>query len=687
MSQNPLLIEHDHPFGAPPLDLLHAEHFLPAFEVALEQHRQEIRAIAEDDSEPTFENTIEGLERSGRLLHRVRDLFFNLRAAHTNDELQGVAREITPRLAAHRDEILLSAELFQRVDRVWQAREQLDLTSEQSILLDETHSAFTRGGAGLETADQDELKEINHRLSVLTVDFTENLLAANQAFELHLTDEDDLAGLPSSLRSAARAEAERRGYDQGWVFTLDKPSLIPFLQSSERRALRRHIYEAYTQRCRDGEHDNRPVIEEIAALRARRAQLLGYRSHADYVLEKNMAATPEAVDELLRRLWQPAKARAEREAEELQAQIFAEGDDFQLEAHDWWFYAERLRKSRFDFDDDALRPYFSLDAVRQGMFNIAERLFGVVFEPRQDLPVYHEEVTAYEVRDVEGRHIGLFYADDHPRPSKQVGAWMDTFRDQWLDGDTDIRPHVINVCNLARPTENRPALLSVDEVRTLFHEFGHGLHGLLARSQYRSLSGTHVPRDFVELPSQLMENWAFAPETLAEYARHYQTGEPIPTELVEKMRRAEQFNQGFATVEYLAASFLDLAWHTLNADDLEREPPKTDALEAEMMAELDPPSQISSRYRGPYFSHIFYSGYDAGYYSYIWAEVLEADAFEAFRKTGLFDPELASSYRSNILEAGHSEPPMDLYRRFRGDEPQIEPLLARRGLQAVPVEA
>ena len=685
MTQNPLLIEHDLPFDAPPLDLIHAEFFLPAFEQALEVHRREIDEIAASTQPPTFENTIEELERSGSLLHRVRDLFFNLRAAHTNDELQEVAREISPRLAAHRDQLLFNSALFQRVDRIWQSRASLELTSEQEILLEETHSAFTRGGAGLEPARQNELTEINHRLSVLTVQFTENLLAANQGFELRIDEASELAGLPESARAAARTEADRRGYDQGWVFTLDKPSLIPFLQYSEQRRLRRQIYEAYTQRCREGEHNNRPVIEEIARLRARRAQILGYKNHAAYVLEKNMAATPEAVDEFLRRLWHPAKARAQREAEELQAQIHAEGQDFQLEAYDWWFYAERLRKARYDFDDGALRPYFPLDAVRQGMFDIAGRLFGLVFEPRPDLPVYHEEVTAYEVRDLDGRHIGLFYTDDHPRPSKQVGAWMDTFRDQCLDGDTDIRPHVINVCNLARPNGDQPALLSVDEVRTLFHEFGHGLHGLLARSRYRSLSGTHVPRDFVELPSQLMENWAFEPETLAEYARHYQTGEPIPGELVEKMRRAERFNQGFATVEYLAASFLDLAWHTLSADAPEAV--ETDALEARVMAELDPPPQISSRYRGPYFSHIFYSGYDAGYYSYIWAEVLEADAFEAFREAGLFDPELASSYRRYILEKGHSEPPMDLYRRFRGGEPKIEPLLARRGLQAEPVEA
>lgn len=682
MNDNPLLIEHNLPFGAPPLDLIRAEHFPPAFDTALEEHRREIREIAERDDPATFENTIEHLEISGRLLAKVRDLFFNLRSAHTNDGIQEVARDISPRLAAHRDEILFNRALFERVSRIWQERDRLGLNSEQGILLEETYTAFTRGGAALSEHEQEELGRINHRLSVLKVQFTENVLAANRSFELKVDDPEDLSGLPQASRSAAREEAERRGYDQGWVFTLDKPSLIPFLQYAERRELRQQIFHAYTERCRDGEHDNRPVIEEISGLRARRAELLGYPSHAAYVLEKSMAATPDQVDGLLHRLWAPAKARAEQEARELQAQIRAEGGDFELEPWDWWFYAERVRKARYDFDADALRPYFELDAVRRGLFETVGKLFGLVFEQRTDLPVYHEEVKAFEVRDREGRHIGLFYTDDHPRPSKQVGAWMDTFRDQWRDRGTDIRPHVINVCNLARPTGDKPALLSIDEVRTLYHELGHALHGLLARSTYRSLSGTRVPRDFVELPSQLMENWAFAPETLPLYAKHYETGEPIPQELVDKMTRAERFNQGFATVEYLAASFLDMAWHTLPAG----QKPVTDEVEAEILDRLGIPPQILPRYRSTYFSHVFHSGYDAGYYSYIWAEVLDADAFEVFRESDLFDRELARSYRENILEKGHSEPPMDLYRRFRGADPEIEPLLARRGLQPVAAE-
>lgn len=677
-AENPLLQPSDLPFGAPPLDRIQAEHFLPAFEVGLRQQSEEIRAIVEQDAAPDFDNTIVALETSGATLGHVRDIFFNLRSAHTNDAMQEIAREITPRLSAQRDEILFNAALFQRVDAVWQRRDHLQLSGEQRMLLEETHSVFTRGGAGLSAHGQEQLGKIHHRLSVLSVRFSENVLAETQAFELKLDQESDLAGLPAAVRSAAAEEARRRGHDAGWVFTLDKPSWIPFLQYGERRELRQKLYLAYQNRCSQGDHDNRPVVEEIARLRARRAAILGYPNHAAYRLEKNMAARPEGVDELLRRLWRPALDRAEAEASELQQQIHDEGETFELQAWDWWFYAERLRKARYDFDDEELRPYFQLDAVRRGIFQVAERLFGLRFVARPDLPVYHQEVTAYEVTTAEGHHVGLFYTDDHPRPSKQVGAWMDTFRDQWREDDRNVRPQVVNVCNLARPTGDRPALLSSDEVTTLFHEFGHALHGLLADSQYRSLSGTHVPRDFVELPSQLMENWAFEPEVLADYAHHYATGKPIPAELVEKMNRAQKFNQGFATVEYLAASFLDLAWHTLDADA----EPRCAKLESQTLQRLGLPGPIAPRYRSPFFSHVFSSGYDAGYYSYIWSEVLDADAFEAFRERGLFDQATAEAYRRHILSAGHSEPPMELYRKFRGAEPEIEPLLRRRGLQS-----
>ena len=675
-SNNPLLVPSDHPFGAPHLDEIRAEHFLPAFEAGLEAHRREIDDLVAASEAPSFENTIVALEESGELLHHVRDLFFNLRSAHTNDDIQDVAREITPRLAAHGDAILFNQELFRRVQAVWETRDALELDSEARMLLDETHSVFTRGGAALAPEKQERLSEIHHRLSVLRVSFSENVLASTQAFELHVADESRLAGLTAAQKSAARKEAERRGHGGGWSFTLDKPSWIPFLQYAEARDLRRQMYEAYTSRCTQGEHDNRPVVEEIARLRAERAEILGYEHHAAYVLEKNMAGTADGVHQLLHRLWTPAKARAEREARELTEQIRAEGESFELQPWDWWFYAERLRKARYDFDDEALRPYFQLDSVREGMFDIAGKLFGLTFEPRPDLPIYHDEVTAYEVKGRDGEHVGLFYTDDHPRPSKQVGAWMDTFRDQYRHAGGEVRPQVVNVCNLARPTEDRPALLSIDEVRTLFHEFGHALHGLLASSTYRSLSGTRVPRDFVELPSQLMENWAFEPETLSSYAKHYETGETIPTELVEKMRRAEQFNQGFATVEYLAACFLDMTWHTLapGAD------PKAEQLEKESMDSIGLPPQIGPRYSSPYYNHVFSNGYDAGYYSYIWSEVLDADAFEAFREKGLFDQDTAEAYRRHVLSAGHSEPPMDLYRKFRGAEPEIEPLLVRRGL-------
>lgn len=693
VTDNPLLKEFDTPFGVPPFALVRDEHFLPAMREGFERERAEIEAIATDPNPATFENTIEALEGTGELLGRVADVFYNLLGTDTNDARQAVAREIAPELSRHRDDTLLDSRLFERVRQVWEQRDALDLGLEASRLLEETYRTFVRCGARLDEAQKARLRAINEEMSVLSVDFGQNLLEQTNGYALVLDDPADLAGLPDSVVAAAREEAERRGHEGQWAFTLQKPSWIPFLQHSERRALRERLYRAYTERCdHDDEHDNKAIASRLAVLRAKKAAMLGYATHAHLVLEDTMAQTPEKVDELLRRLWTPARARAHAEADDLRRRLAADlgdqevdGDPLRLEPWDWWFYAERARRERFDIDEDALRPYFSLDHVRQGAFEVAARLFGISFVERPEVPTYHEEVRSYEVLDGDGEHLGLFFTDYHPRAGKRVGAWMNTFRDQHFRGQTDVRPVVLNVGNLTPSTGDTPALLGLDEVLTLFHEFGHALHGLLTRCRYRSLSGTRVPRDFVELPSQVMENWAIEPEVLALYAHHWQTGEPIPVELVEKVRKAEKFGQGFRTTEYLAASFLDMAWHTLDPQDFADDDPGPDVheLEQRAMAEIGLPREILPRYRSTYFGHIFGGGYSAGYYSYIWAEVLDADAFHAFEQSGdLFHPELARGFRDHVLAKGYTEPPMELYRRFRGSEPGIEPLLERRGLRA-----
>lgn len=675
--ENPFFREFDTPFSAPPFEEIKNEHFTPAFQRGIEAQLATVTALVENAEPPTFENTIERLERSGPLLDRVSAVFFNLTSAHTNDELQALAKEINPRLAKHRDDIFLNERLFARVQAVFDGRDGLDLTPEQRMLLDETHRAFVRGGANLAADKKARFREINEQLSLFSTQFGDNLLKQTNAIALLIEDEQDLAGLPPSVRDAAAGTATAQGHPGKWGFTLQRTSWTPFLQFSQRRDLREKLYTAYMNLCSRGDDfDNRDLAARMAALRVERAELLGYPTHADFVLEKNMAETPARVNELLDKLWKPALASAQRERDELQALVEREGGDFQLAAWDWWFYAERLRKAKYDFDEQAVRPYFELDRVTQAAFDVAGKLWGVTFAPRADVPVYHPDVKAYEVQDRDGSLLALFYVDFFTRESKRGGAWMSSYRKQWKENGANIRPLVVNVCNFSKPPEGQPALLSLDEANTLFHEFGHAVHGILANGTYASLSGTSVPRDFVEFPSQMMENWALAPEFLPTYARHHETGEPIPAELVRKLEQAKKFNQGFATTEYLAASLLDMNWHTLR-DNTAQDPL---AFEARVLERIGLIPQIIPRYRTPYFAHIFSGGYSAGYYSYIWAEVLDADAFEAFREKGLFHPELARSYRENILERGNSEPPMELYRRFRGADPKIEPLLKRRGL-------
>jgi peptidyl-dipeptidase Dcp len=674
---NPFFSEFRTPFGVPPFDAIKPEHFMPAFEKGMADQKAEIGAIVRSAEPASFANTLEALDRSGALLKRVNAVFENLNSSNTSPELQQIAKDVAPKLAKHQDDIALDPGLFARVKTVYEGRDKLTLTPEQSRLLEETYKGFVRGGANLPPEKQDRFRQINEELAVLTVKFGENILKENDAFELVIDNKDDLAGLPPAVVAAAAQTAVERGKPGKWAFTLAKPSLIPFLQYSEKRDLREKMFTAYIMRGNNGnELDNKANAVRIATLRVERANLLGYPTHAAYVLEENMAKTPEAVHAFLEKIWTPALAKAKAEAAEMQAMIRAEGGDFELRPWDWWFYAEKLRKAKYDLDDSALRPYFELENVRNGAFMVAHKLYGLTFTERTDIPKYQADVRVFEVKDADGSHLGILYVDYYPRPNKEGGAWMSNYREQSIQNGVDIRPVIVNNGNFSKPTAGEPALISFEEATTLFHEFGHALHGLLTKCTYEGLSGTNVPRDFVELPSQIMENWAADPEVLKLYAKHYKTGEPIPDELIRKIEKSRFFNQGFETVEYLAASFLDMDWHTLTGTG-EVDPLK---FEADSMARIGLIPEIVSRYRTTYFNHIFSGGYSAGYYSYIWAAVLDSDAFQAFKETSLFDPATARSFRTNILERGGSEDPMVLYKRFRGREPRIEPLLKKRGL-------
>ncbi len=679
-STNPFFGEFDTPFQVPPFDQIQLEHYGEAFEAGMKAHNQEINAIAVTRDRPTFENTIEALEHSGAMLSRVSNVFFSMNSSMTNEDMQAIAKDVAPRLSAHYDAINLNEHLFAKVQAVYEDMANLGLTPEQNKLLDEYYKGFVRGGAKLEKAQKERFKEINERLSVLSLQFGENILKETNKFELVIDNEVDLAGLPDNAIAGAAEAAAERDHAGKWVFTLHKPSMIPFIQYSEKRDLREKIYAAYTERGNhNDELDNKKIVSEMVALRAERAQLLGFETHAAYVLDDNMAKTPDNVYKLLHELWTPALERATMELGEMQAIIDAEGGGFKLQSWDWWYYAEKLKKLKYDLDEEMIRPYFKMENVRAGAFAVAARLYGLQIVQRTDLPKYHEDVEVFEVKDADGTHIAILYADYFPRASKRGGAWMGEFMQQSIVGGKNMRPVVYNVGNFTKPTGDQPSLLSFDEVNTLFHEFGHGLHGMLSQCNYETLSGTNVSRDFVELQSQIMENWASDPTVLKMYAVHYETGEPMPDELIEKIRKARHFNQGFATTEYLAASFLDLDWHTVTTTE-----PIGDVLlfETESLDKIGLIPEIISRYRSPYFRHIFAGGYSAGYYSYVWAEVLDADAFQAFKETGdVFDQKTAGLFRKNILERGGTDDPMKLYLQFRGQEPSIEPLLERRGLK------
>jgi len=673
---NPFFQPWNTPFGVPPFEQIKNEHFLPALKKGIEEKRREVATIAKKPEAASFSNTIEALDRAGELLEKVQSVFSNLTSAETNDRLQEIQKEVAPLLSALQDDILLDPQLFARVKAVWERRGKLKLSAEQLRLLEETRKDFVRGGANLGPDEKRRLRAINEELAVLGVRFGNNLLKETNAYRLVIDKQGDLSGLPETMVRAAADAAKPAGLPGKWVFTLHAPSIWPFLSYADNRELRRQILTAYIQRGDNGnQYDNKQILSRIAALRAERAKLLGYPTHAHFVLEECMAKEPAKVYGFLDQLWKPALSVAGQEAQALQRMMREQGRDFKLEPWDWRYYAEKVKQARYELDENQLRQYFTLDNVRQGAFYVANNLYGLTFVERTDIPKYHSEVRAFEVKDSDGSHLGVFLVDYHPRPGKRGGAWSSRYRGQRIQDGKDIRPITVNVCNFTRPAGDQPALLRQEEAETLFHEFGHGLHSLLRRIHYRSLA--RVPRDFVELPSQIMENWAFEPAVLKVYAKHYRTGAPIPDELVKKIEKAAKYNQGFLTVEYLAASFLDMDWHTISAGQA----PDAIAFEKAALEKIRMMPEIVVRYRSPYFQHIFAGGYSSGYYSYIWSEVLDSDAFQAFKEKGLFDQETASAFRKKILERGGTADAMEMYKSFRGREPSVEPLLKKRGLK------
>ncbi len=673
-TDNPLFSEWDTPFQVPPFDLIKVEHYLPALKEGIERQKVEIAAIVNSSEQPDFSNTIAAFEASGQFLKRVENVFNNISGTDATDELDKIKETFSPIKSDHRSDILLNEKLFARIKVVYEKTDRERLTVEQNTLLNKIYQDFSRNGANLELQDKQELRKINAELALLKMEFGQNIRKENNNWEIVLENEADLAGLPERVRQSAAQLANERNQPGKWLFTLDKPSWIPFLQYSQRRDLREKIYRAYINRGDNNDHlDNKERLVKIINLRIRRSELLGYDTYADYVLERSMAGNPKAVYDLLDKLWQPALKRAQTEATEFQQLIDQEGGGFKLQSWDWWYYSEKIRQAKYDLDETQLRSYFEINNVLQGAFLVANRLFGITFTELTDLPIYHPEVKTFEVKEADGKHLGILYTDYHPRQGKQVGAWCSSFRSQSNRDNEWVNPVAINVCNFSRPTGELPALLSFYEVTTLFHEFGHALHGLLRNRVY---TNQLMPRDFVELPSQIMENWAMEPEVLRDYAIHYETGEVIPEKLIEKITESRLHNQGFEMVEYLAASFLDMDWHTLT-DVVTRDPIE---FENASFVKMGLMPEIISRYRSPYFNHIFSGGYSAGYYSYIWAATLDADAFQAFKDTDLYNPELAAKYRKYILGLSGTEDVALTYRRFRGRDAEIEPLLLRRGL-------
>lgn len=676
--ENPLLSEFETPFQVPPFDLIDTTHFIPAFKAGIKQAEAEIDAIVNNSEEASFENTILPYDQTGEILRKA-SVFYSLNAANTTPTLQKIARELTPLMSAHRNEVGLNQGLFARIKSVYDRKENLGLNQEQIRVVEKYYLDFERNGAALPEEQREQLKTINEELSMLTLNFSENLLAETNDYKLVIDSEEDLVGLPDGVISAAAENANKNDMEGKWVFTLQKPSWIPFLTYSPKRELREQIYKAYYNRGdNNNENDNKDIIADIIKLRKKRAELLGFENYAEYVIDNNMAKTPDNVYSFLNQVWEPALKVAKNERDEMQKMIDSENGDFKLQSWDWWYYSEKLRKQKFDLDEEELKPYFALDNVREGIFHVSNKLYGLKFEKRTDIPVYHEEVEAFEVKDADDNHVAILYIDCHPRPGKRGGAWCGAMRSGAYENGKKIYPVVYIVQNFTRPTGDKPALLSWDETTTFFHEFGHALHNFFADGQYRRTS-RDVPRDFVELPSQVMENWAGEAEVLKEYAKHYKTGEVIPDELIEKIQKSGHFNQGFGTVEYVAASLLDLDWHTTEST----ENIDVNAFEKGAMDKIGLIDEIIPRYRSTYFAHIFTgSSYAAGYYAYLWAEVLDADAFNAFKESGdLFNQELAAKFRKYVLSENHLGDGMEQYLKFRGKDPSIDALLEKRGLK------
>lgn len=674
-SENPFFSEFQSPYGAPDFDRIQLADYEPAFLKGIEQQNQEIKAIVENPEAPTFENTIVALDNSGEILNRVSGVFFALTSADTNDELMALESKIAPMLSEHSDNIYLNEALYQRVAKVCEQEKSgaIQLTTEQHYLLEKYRKAFERSGAALDKEKQARLREINKELSTLTIEFSNHVLADNNAFKLVVDKQEDLAGLPEAVIAGAASEAEAQGEKGKWVFTLQESSRTPLLQYAQNRELRKQIYQAYTSLGnRNNENDNKEILKKILTLRVEKAQLMGYDTYAAYVLADNMAKTPENVLDFLHNLWGYSIRNAKKEAAELQQIMDKEGKGEKLEAWDWWYYAEKLRQQKYNLNEDEIKPYFSQEDVQKGLFYVVNKLYGITLTPTDTVPVYNKDVKTYIVNDADGSFLGLFYCDYMPRASKQSGAWMSNFREQ----KEGVRPLIYNVASFTKPAGDTPSLLTIDEAKTMFHEFGHALHGMLSQCKYQGVSGTAVAQDFVELPSQIMEHWTVEPEVLKVYARHYKTGEVIPDELVAKIENQALFNQGFMTTELLAAALLDMEFHNLTTT----EGLDVMAFEKQLMDKLGLIPQIAPRYRATYFRHIM-GGYDAGYYSYLWAERLDADAFEAFKEHGIFDPATAKAFRQNILEKGGSDDPMKLYEAFRGSQPSLEPLLKNRGLK------
>ena len=685
---NPFFQEWNTPYEVPPFMDIKDEHYMPAYQKGMEENLSEIDVIVNNPEAPTFANTIEELERTGKLLTKVARVFSNLASSNTNPKLQELQRELSPMLSAHYDKISLNEGLFNRVEAIWQEKESLDLTSEQRKLLEDTRKQFVRSGALMSEEQKKQITEINSKISGLSTSFGQNLLAETNGFELilNLSDLDGLsdgviaAALDAASQKMEKAETEekKQSYKDKYVFTPHRSSMYPFLTESTRRDLREKLYKSYVMRGdNNNETDNKEIAAQIAKLRAERAQIMGYKTHAHFVLDDNMLKTPEEVYDLLTKLWKPAVKRAKVEVADMQDVADAEGQNFKIAAWDWWHYSEKVRKEKYNLDESAIKPYLSLDNVLKGVFSTTNKLWGLNFTEIFDIDLYHPDARVWEVTDKDGSHLGVFIGDYFTRSNKRGGAWMSSFKGQSnLDGRE--RPIVVNVCNFPAPVGDNPALLSFDNVVTLFHEFGHAMHGTLTDVTYGSMAGTSGPRDFIELPSQLLEHWASEPEVLKSFATHYETGEPIPEDLIEKLLNASKFNQGFINTEYLAASLLDMDWHTISAEEDLKD---ANRFESESMKKVGLIDEIAPRYRTTYFAHIFSGGYSSGYYSYVHAAVLDSDAFEAFKEAGdVFDPNLSSKLRATIYSKGSTEEAMDLFVQFRGRKADIGPLLKVRGL-------